>query len=252
MRWVAPSASMPSNRSWSHRSASLGCRNDDSRRPGERDLGGPGRGDRSRAGPLHHRARPGLRGRARCRRCGTCRVHHHHTCLPAGRVPDPDDRVSPPGCPGRRPRRGRAREAAAVASRHDDRRRPPEARLGDVMTRPEQVGDAPGELAMPHLTPELLARHDRPGPRYTSYPTALEFTSEYGPDAHRARLDELATTRDPLALYVHLPFCESRCSFCACHVVVTSNESLASRYLDAVAVEIDTVAKILGDGHRFA
>lgn len=120
------------------------------------------------------------------------------------------------------------------------------------MTRPGQVGDTPGELATPHLTPELLARHDRPGPRYTSYPTALEFTPEYGPDAHRARLDELATTRDPLALYVHLPFCESRCSFCACHVVVTSNESLASRYLDAVAVEIDTVAKILGDGHRFA
>lgn len=113
-------------------------------------------------------------------------------------------------------------------------------------------GDAPAATAPLHLTPELLARHDRPGPRYTSYPTALEFTSDFGAVEHEARLDELAATRDPLALYVHLPFCESRCSFCACHVVVTSNESLTSRYVDAVVSEIDTVAAILGDGHRFA
>ena len=120
------------------------------------------------------------------------------------------------------------------------------------MARPGQVGEASAGFTAPYLTPELLARHDRPGPRYTSYPTALEFTPDFGPSEHQARLSGLAATRDPLALYVHLPFCESRCSFCACHVVVTSNESLASRYVDAVISEIDTVAKILGDGHRFA
>jgi oxygen-independent coproporphyrinogen-3 oxidase len=101
------------------------------------------------------------------------------------------------------------------------------------------------------LTPELLARHDRPGPRYTSYPTALEFTGDYGPDEHRERLDALAPIEDPLALYVHLPFCAHRCTFCACHVVVGASDSLTTRYLGAVTTEIETVAGILGDGHRF-
>jgi oxygen-independent coproporphyrinogen-3 oxidase len=101
------------------------------------------------------------------------------------------------------------------------------------------------------LTAELLARHDRPGPRYTSYPTALEFDSSYGAAEQRSQLERLSTTPDPVALYVHLPFCQSRCSFCACHVVVTSSETLPARYLDAVATEIATVAEILGEGRRF-
>lgn len=54
-----------------------------------------------------------------------------------------------------------------------------------------------------------------------------------------------------VALYVHLPFCQARCSFCACHVVVGTSKSLESRYLDAVLAEIDTVADLLGEGPRF-
>ncbi len=84
-------------------------------------------------------------------------------------------------------------------------------------------------------TAELLARHDRPGPRYTSYPTAVDFHEGFGPEEHAASLtDAAARPHDPLSLYVHLPFCENRCSFCACHVVVTRNRGLADAYLDCL------------------
>lgn len=97
-------------------------------------------------------------------------------------------------------------------------------------------------------TGELLARYDRPGPRYTSYPTAVEFHDGFGPDEYDDRLAEAATRPDdPLSLYVHLPFCEHRCSFCACHVVVTRTESVADAYLGRVVAEARSVASRLGD-----
>lgn len=98
------------------------------------------------------------------------------------------------------------------------------------------------------VTPELLAHHDRPGPRYTSYPTAVEFSEDLGPDEYGERLlaaSQLTIT--PLSLYVHLPFCESRCSFCGCHVVVTKNTSLADVYLDRLIKEAEMVSRRLGE-----
>lgn len=100
----------------------------------------------------------------------------------------------------------------------------------------------------PAVTSDLLARHDRPGPRYTSYPTALEFSETYGQHDHRRTLERFGSTSDPISMYVHLPFCESRCSFCACHVVITSNASLTDRYLEAVQTEAATVAELIGSG----
>jgi oxygen-independent coproporphyrinogen III oxidase len=97
------------------------------------------------------------------------------------------------------------------------------------------------------VTPDLLARHDRAVPRYTSYPTALEFGEGYTAVTHADHL-RLAAERplEPLALYVHLPFCRRRCAFCACHVVVTSRDELTLGYLDAVVAESATVARHLG------
>jgi oxygen-independent coproporphyrinogen-3 oxidase len=67
------------------------------------------------------------------------------------------------------------------------------------------------------VTPDLLRKYDRPGPRYTSYPTAVEFSSAYDASAYFDSLDEAALhPDDPLSLYVHLPFCEHRCAFCGC------------------------------------
>ena len=59
----------------------------------------------------------------------------------------------------------------------------------------------------------LLRQYDRPGPRYTSYPTAVEFNESFDEAAYRGRLDAASSIPDePLSLYLHLPFCEARCS----------------------------------------
>jgi oxygen-independent coproporphyrinogen-3 oxidase len=95
---------------------------------------------------------------------------------------------------------------------------------------------------------ETLQRFDRPGPRYTSYPTAVEFHEGVDQEAYRTRLG-LAGERgatDPISLYVHLPFCRHRCQFCACHVVVTPRPEVAATYLAYVKREIDMVAELLG------
>ena len=109
-------------------------------------------------------------------------------------------------------------------------------------------GDGSVSAATSDITATELARHDRPGPRYTSYPTALEFHEEFGPSEHNDRLvDAARRTTDPLSLYVHLPFCEQRCSFCACHVVVTRTESIAEAYLKRLVAEARLAANRLGE-----
>jgi len=92
-------------------------------------------------------------------------------------------------------------------------------------------------------TLQLIERYDRPGPRYTSYPTAIEFHSGVRSDVYVERLARV--NRDaaaPLSAYLHLPFCQERCSFCGCNVVITPHRDVAARYLDAIALEIDLLA----------
>lgn len=104
---------------------------------------------------------------------------------------------------------------------------------------------------MIEISAELLARHDRPGPRYTSYPTAVEFSEDFGPDEYSTRLEAVATRpADPLSLYVHLPFCEARCSFCACHVVVARRPEVSEPYIDRVVAEAELLAERLGVRRR--
>jgi oxygen-independent coproporphyrinogen-3 oxidase len=98
------------------------------------------------------------------------------------------------------------------------------------------------------VTPELLARYNQPGPRYTSYPTAPQFGTDFGPDSYAARLAKASERPDdPLSLYVHIPFCDHRCLYCGCHVVITRREDVVRRYLDHLFMEIDRVASALGD-----
>ena len=71
---------------------------------------------------------------------------------------------------------------------------------------------------------ELLARYDRPGPRYTSYPTAVEFHDGVNDAVYAESLARANTaTGAPLSVYVHLPFCEERCAYCGCNVVITKH-----------------------------
>jgi oxygen-independent coproporphyrinogen III oxidase len=94
------------------------------------------------------------------------------------------------------------------------------------------------------LTPAQLVRiFDRPGPRYTSYPTAVEFTTAFTERAYLDQLDRAAeVTTDPLSLYIHLPFCQARCSFCGCSVIVTRKREVAVRYLEYLHREIAMIA----------
>jgi len=95
-------------------------------------------------------------------------------------------------------------------------------------------------------TVELLARYDRPGPRYTSYPTAVEFHPEFTESDYRERLAAAdADAAAPLSVYAHLPFCEERCLYCGCNVVITHHRDLAERYLQHLFLEIDLVARHL-------
>jgi oxygen-independent coproporphyrinogen-3 oxidase len=101
------------------------------------------------------------------------------------------------------------------------------------------------------VSAELLKRYDRPGPRYTSYPTAVEFSPAFDEVAYRARLAEAAQRpREPLSLYLHLPFCEKRCSFCGCMVIITRKREVAARYLEYLHRELRMLAEALGSRRR--
>ncbi|MBS0319150.1 MAG: oxygen-independent coproporphyrinogen III oxidase [Proteobacteria bacterium] len=89
----------------------------------------------------------------------------------------------------------------------------------------------------------LLARYDGPGPRYTSYPTADRFGPEFAADRYVEALSRLGGTVAPLSLYVHLPFCDSICYYCACNKVVTRDRTRSARYVEYLCREIAAVRR---------
>jgi len=92
----------------------------------------------------------------------------------------------------------------------------------------------------------LVEKYDQPGPRYTSYPTVPVWSDAFGPAEWKAAIQRAdSRADDPLALYVHLPFCVRRCLFCACNVVITSREDVVEEYLDRLFLEIDRAAELL-------
>ncbi|MES2990718.1 MAG: oxygen-independent coproporphyrinogen III oxidase [Pseudomonadota bacterium] len=104
----------------------------------------------------------------------------------------------------------------------------------------------------PVVSAELLRRLDQPGPRYTSYPTADRFIEAFGPEdyerALNSRMQGAARNASvaPLSLYVHIPFCESLCYYCACNKIVTRHHERAAPYLKALEAEIGLHAVELG------
>ncbi|MDD3505456.1 MAG: oxygen-independent coproporphyrinogen III oxidase [Sulfurimonas sp.] len=82
-----------------------------------------------------------------------------------------------------------------------------------------------------------FTKYSKPGPRYTSYPTALEFNDSFGYDEYIQKLKQQDSSR-PLSLYFHLPFCKNACYFCGCNVVFTSKEDKMLRYMDYLKREL--------------
>ncbi len=94
-----------------------------------------------------------------------------------------------------------------------------------------------------NVTLELLKKYNKAGPRYTSYPTAVEFHDRFGFKQYEEALAVAdGASTEPLSLYIHIPFCEERCSFCGCHVVITKKRDVSRRYLDYLKREITMLA----------
>ena len=105
---------------------------------------------------------------------------------------------------------------------------------------------------MTNVSPDLLQRFDVPGPRYTSYPTADRFVeaftaADYGQALVQRRTGPAGLTM-PLSLYVHIPFCESLCYYCACNKIITKHHNRAVSYLRYLSREIDLHTAQLGEG----
>jgi oxygen-independent coproporphyrinogen-3 oxidase len=96
---------------------------------------------------------------------------------------------------------------------------------------------------------DKFAKYSRPGPRYTSYPTAPEFHESFSEEDYIKYIKNLDKDRD-LSLYIHIPFCRSACYFCGCNVIYTSKEDKKVRYLEYLKKEVALLAKYLDTSKR--
>lgn len=93
-----------------------------------------------------------------------------------------------------------------------------------------------------------IPKYDQPGPRYTSYPTAPVWTEDFDESEFR---EALARARNrKLSLYIHIPFCERLCSFCACNKTITQDHAVGGPYLDGLEREADMLASAIGGERR--
>ncbi len=117
---------------------------------------------------------------------------------------------------------------------------------GGLQTAPMPTPTAPAIPRTWTFDPDLLRRYDRPGPRYTSYPTAPNFAEGFGEPEFRelARRGNDAPSQRQLSLYVHVPYCQSPCFYCGCNRVITRDLSKGRVYLDRLQREIALVSPL--------
>ena len=96
-----------------------------------------------------------------------------------------------------------------------------------------------------HVSEAFLDKYNRPGPRYTSYPTAPVWSDDFGREDLEKVFTEADAASRPVSLYLHIPFCESLCLFCACNVVIQKNKEGAQSYLGSLQKEIDRVSQFV-------
>ncbi len=91
----------------------------------------------------------------------------------------------------------------------------------------------------------LIEKYDMTGPRYTSYPTAVEFTTNFQSADYRMAL-HASRADTPLSIYIHVPFCDTLCYYCACNKIITKDRRKSPPFLHRLKKEIAMVAKQLG------
>lgn len=108
---------------------------------------------------------------------------------------------------------------------------------------------------MPVIPPfdrALVEKYDRPGPRYTSYPTAPQFHTAFAVENYQQAVARSNQERPitPLSIYVHVPFCQSLCYYCACNKIITHKKQRAAEYLDYLKKEIKLQAQLFDKSRK--
>jgi len=97
---------------------------------------------------------------------------------------------------------------------------------------------------------QLIERYDLAGPRYTSYPTAVQFKEDFSIADYRQQVELSNESGRPLSLYFHLPFCDTICYYCACNKIVTKNRKRAQPYLDSLYHEMNLQAELFDTARK--
>ena len=97
---------------------------------------------------------------------------------------------------------------------------------------------------------DMVRRYAVQGPRYTSYPTALNFSEAFTDRDYVRFLDDARNSPSPLSLYVHIPFCRSLCYYCACNKIITKDPRASRRYLDHLNRELQLLSRHVGVSRR--
>ena len=102
------------------------------------------------------------------------------------------------------------------------------------------------------IDPVLIRKHDVSGPRYTSYPTADRFVEAFGEIELRQWLAKrnIGGISQPLSAYVHIPFCNTICYYCACNKVITRDRSKSAKYIKYLEKELAMVRPFLGSDRK--
>ena len=111
-----------------------------------------------------------------------------------------------------------------------------------------QLALSPASTALALPEDALLVKYDQAGPRYTSYPTADRFVEAYTQADYRQALAlrEQVPQQHPLSLYIHIPYCQALCYYCACNKIISKDHSRAAHYLGLLKQEADMHAAALG------
>jgi oxygen-independent coproporphyrinogen-3 oxidase len=97
---------------------------------------------------------------------------------------------------------------------------------------------------------ELIVRHGGRGPRYTSYPTALQFSEDLTADDYRENAIASNASGVPLSLYVHIPFCHTLCYYCGCNKIITRNKARVDRYIEMLYREIEMQSELFDKNRK--